>query len=65
MQPEVQKLQGGMPNAPRKMSLHAGFATAGSIKESFLPPLAMPERRTEHVACRKSGVGCKCLGGIE
>jgi hypothetical protein len=35
------------------------------VKESFLPALAMPERKTERVACRKSRVGCKCLGGIE
>jgi len=35
------------------------------VKEGFLPVLAMPERRTEHIACRKSGVGCKGLGDIE
>jgi hypothetical protein len=65
MQPEAQKLQGGIPNAPRKISLQTGFATARSAEESSLPWLAMPERRMEHVDCRKAGVGCKCLGGIE
>jgi hypothetical protein len=65
MQPKAQKLQGGMSNARRKMSVHAGFATARSVKEGFLSILAMPEGRIEHVACRKSGVGCKCLGAIE
>jgi hypothetical protein len=65
MQPEAQKLQGGMPNARRKISLHAGFVTARWVKDGFLPVLTMPERTTEHIACRKSGIGCKCLGDIE
>jgi hypothetical protein len=45
---------------------HTCFATTAKlIRESVLSALAMPERRTGHVACRKSGVGCKCLGRIE
>jgi hypothetical protein len=47
----------------RRHSIPACFGR--SVKESFLLALAMPERRTEHVACRKTRVGCKCLGGIE
>jgi hypothetical protein len=35
------------------------------VKAAFLSALAMPDRRTERVACRKRGFGCKCLGGVE
>jgi hypothetical protein len=66
MQPELQKLQGGMPNAPRGISLQ-GQLCYGQIGSgaSFLTGLAMPEAGWSTAACKKMGVGCKCLGGFE
>jgi hypothetical protein len=67
MQPEAQKLQGKMPDVPRKhvAPVHFSSAMARWVKESFLPALAMSERGVSTFACRKAGVGCKYLGGIE